>query len=93
MNSNQTENIKDELKRIEAKQTLGLPLSDRDSAILTLYGQPATTADAAPSDDAVQPEINDEVVKQICADIVAPIIDVLTPAVKAVAYAIRAGVK
>lgn len=46
MNNNQTENIKDELKRIAAKQTLGLPLSDRDIALQTLYGQPAT--DAAP---------------------------------------------
>lgn len=50
MNNNQTENIKDELKRIAAKQTLGLPLSDRDIALKTLYGQPTTTADAAPAD-------------------------------------------
>lgn len=83
--NNQTEN---ELKRIAAKQTLGLPLTDRESALSTLYGQPATNADAVPTPTAT----DDKVVKQICADIVAPIIDVLTPAVKAVADAIRAGV-
>ena len=27
-----------ELKRIEAKQTLGLPLTARETALLTLYG-------------------------------------------------------
>lgn len=46
MNNNQTENIKDELKRIAAKQTLGLPLTTRENAMLTLYGN----MDAAPAD-------------------------------------------
>lgn len=44
MNNNQTENIKNELKRIAAKQTLGLPLTTHESAMLTLYGN----TDAAP---------------------------------------------
>ena len=34
---NQTDKI---LKKIEAKQTLGLPLTARESALLTLYGTP-----------------------------------------------------
>lgn len=35
---NQTDTI---LKKIEAKQTLGLPLTARESTLLTLYGTPA----------------------------------------------------
>lgn len=45
MNINQT---KQDLKRIEEKQTLGLPLSERETALLTLYGELAeSTTDAA----------------------------------------------
>lgn len=64
MNNNQTENIKDELKRIAAKQTLGLPLSDRDNAILTLYGN----TDAAPTDINV-----DDLVRKINAALAAAV--------------------
>lgn len=51
MNNNQTENIKNELKRIAAKQTLGLPLTTHESAMLTLYGN-TDAATAADNTDA-----------------------------------------
>lgn len=82
MNNNQTQN---ELKRIKAKQTLDLPLTERESAILTLFGQPEITPDAA----KVPTHNDDEIVKQICVDLLAPVIDALTPAVRAVVNSIQ----
>lgn len=46
MNNQTTE----QLKRINAKQTLGLPLTAHEKALQTLYGQPATSTGATRSD-------------------------------------------
>lgn len=81
MNNNQTENIKDELKRIAAKQTLGLPLSDRDNAILTLYGQPETDADAANATDDQTPK---DIAIDVCCALIAPLVDIFAPVIDAV---------
>ena len=43
--NNQT---KEQLKRIAAKQTLGLPLTEHESAMLMLYGD---KTDAAPAEN------------------------------------------
>ncbi len=79
MNNNQTENIKDELKRIAAKQTLGLPLSDRDNAILTLYGQPET--DAA---NATDEQTRKDIAVDVCCALIAPLADIFAPVIDAV---------
>ncbi|MCM1218031.1 MAG: hypothetical protein NC548_26390 [Lachnospiraceae bacterium] len=90
MNNNQTENIKDELKRIEAKQTLGLPLSDRDNAILTLYGQPATTTDAAP---APAEQTRKDIAVDVCCALLAPLVDIFAPVIDAVVDVILMKIK
>lgn len=75
MQDNQT------LTKIKAKQQLGLPLDDHDRAMLTLYGnetpENATDADAA----AARAEL--------CANIIAPILDVLVPIIDAIALRIK----
>lgn len=90
MNNNQTENIKDELKQIAAKQTLGLPLSDRDNAILTLYGQPAT--DAAPNDGA-DDQTRKDIAVDVCCALIASLVDIFAPVIDAVVDVILMKIK
>lgn len=90
MNNSQTENIKDELKRIAAKQTLGLPLSDRDIALQTLYGQPATTTDAAP---ATTEQTRKDIAVDVCCALIAPLADIFTPVIDAVVDVILMKIK
>ena len=74
MQDNQT------LTKIKAKQQLGLPLDDHERAMLTLYGStpaPATDADAA----AARAEL--------CATIIAPILDIIVPIIDAIALRIK----
>lgn len=90
MNNNQTENIKDELKRIAAKQTLGLPLSDRDKAILTLYGQSETNADA---ETATADQTRKDIAVDVCCALIAPLVDIFAPVIDAVVDVILMKIK
>lgn len=76
--NNQTKN---ELKRIAAKQTLGLSLTDRESALLTLYGQPATNADAA---NAPAEQTRKDIAVDVCCALIAPLVDIFAPVIDAV---------
>ena len=90
MNNNQTENIKDELKRIAAKQTLGLPLSDRDNAILTLYGQPETGTDA---ETATADQTRKDIAVDVCCALIASLVDIFAPVIDAVVDVILMKIK
>lgn len=69
MQDNQT------LSKIKSKQQLGLPLTDHERAMLTLYGNtPETATDA---DAAARAEL--------CATIIAPILDIIVPIIDAIA--------
>ncbi len=90
MNNNQTEKIKDELKRIAAKQTLGLPLSDRDNAILTLYGQPETDTDA---ETVPAEQKRKDITIDVCCALITPLVDIFAPVIDAVVDVILMKIK
>lgn len=68
MQDNQT------LTTIKAKQKLGLPLTDHERAMFTLYGENTPVTDAETAARA-----------ELCATIIAPILDVLVPIIDAIA--------
>ena len=71
MQDNQT------LSKIKSKQQLGLPLTDHERAMLTLYGNtPETATDAAAR-------------AELCATIIAPILDIIVPIIDAIALRVK----
>lgn len=74
MQDNQT------LTKIKAKQQLGLPLNDHERAMLTLYG--GNTPDTTDA-DAVAARA------ELCANLIAPILDVLVPIIDAIALRVK----
>lgn len=66
------------LTTIKAKQKLGLPLTDHERAMFALYGENAPVTDAETAARA-----------ELCATIIAPILDVLVPIIDAIALRIK----
>lgn len=75
MNSQTTE----QLKRIEAKQTLGLPLTAHEKALQTLYGQINTDAQDAPAEQTCK-----DIALDVCCALITPLADIFAPVIDAI---------
>lgn len=71
------------LNTIKSKQKLGLPLTDRERALWTLYGDNNTNDAATAADAAATARA------ELCATIIAPIIAVVVPIIGAIALRVK----
>lgn len=71
------------LNKIKSKQKLGLPLTDRERALWTLYSDDKPAIEAADTDAAAT------VRAELCATLIAPILDIIVPIIDAITLRIK----
>lgn len=71
------------LNTIKSKQKLGLPLTDSERAMLTLYG------DDKPAIEAADTNATATARAELCTTLIAPILDIIVPIIDTIALRVK----
>lgn len=69
----------EQLKQINAKRTLGLPLTAHEKALQTLYGQANTDTQNTPDEQTCK-----DIALDVCCALITPLADIFAPVIDAI---------